>query len=156
MRLTWDDLLIEKPQADPQQLLEEWTWLLKGTYRPIVWSKFGDCFLERQSGDVDHLDVLGGGVRKVADSPDAFRNLINQRENQYEWMLAGMISDLHDRGLVPKEGECYALKTHPAIGGKLELENIIVMPLLVWSILSGQLYRQVKDGVTITEFKLRK
>ena len=158
-KLTWDDLLIEKPKHDPERLLEEWRWLLDGTFQPIVWSKFGDCFIERESGAVELLDIVGGSVRKVADSPDHFQKLVNERANQGEWLLSHLIWELHQRGTIPKEGECYALKIHPALGGKLELDNIIVMSHLIWSSMSGQLYRQLRTmppGSVITGFKIKK
>lgn len=157
-KLTWDDLLIEKSKHDPARLLEDWRWLLEGTFRPIAWSKFGDCFLENASGAVQLLDVLGGELREVATSRDRFHELVNVQENQEEWLLSRLVFELHERGIIPGEGECYALKIHPALGGKIEADNVIILSMLVWSSISGQLYQQLDrmpPGSVITKFEIK-
>jgi T6SS immunity protein Tdi1, C-terminal len=157
-KLTWDDLLTENPATDVATLFDDWQWLLKDEFRPLAWSKFGDCFLERRDGSVEMLDVVDGTVRKLAASRDEFYSLINMQENQEEWLMSLLVFDLHERELVPKPGECYAFTIHPLLGGKLVADNVMVMSLRVWCSMSGQLHQQLHDkpkDFIITGFRVK-
>lgn len=156
-QLGWADLMIEDPDLDPEALLRDWRWLLKGRFRLVAGSKFGDWFVERPDGSVEFLDAIEGTVRGLASSPREFRNLINTTEEQEEWLLSPLVLTLHEKGLVPGSGQCYGFKIPPILGGKVESDNVEVMNLAVWVSLCGQIHRQVQPlppGTRISGFRL--
>jgi len=142
IKLTWDDLITRQSPTDATRLYKDWEWLISGRFRPVAWSKFGDTFIERETGEVQLLDVVQGVISQIASSIDEFYDLLNIQENQEDWLLSYLVWELHTGGLVPAAGQCYALKIHPTLGGKLEVQNIITMDMPAWIAVSGQLHQQ--------------
>jgi hypothetical protein len=102
------------------------------------------------------LDMLEGRLREVAHSRDEFQRLINTREKQEEWFLSELILTLHERGVVPAAGQCYAFEVPPVLGGKMGADNVEVLDIYVWVSICGQIHRQVRalpPGTKISEFK---
>jgi hypothetical protein len=159
IKLTWDDLLIEDPSLGYERLLEDWSWLLKGAFRVLAASKFGDWFVERPSGPVEMLDAMEGNLREVAPSRAEFQRLINTYEKQEEWLLSELVLALHEKGVVPAAGQCYAFKVPPILAGQVDSESVEVMDLAVWVSICGQLHRQVQamsPGTRISGLTLKK
>ena len=155
IKLTWDDLLIEDPSLDDGRLLEDWEWLLSGQFRVVAGSKFGDWFVERPAGTVEMLDMVEGSLSEIASSRAEFQTLINTREKQELWLLSELVLTLHEKGLVPGAGQCYAFEVPPCLGGKVDSENVEVMDLVVWVSICGQLHRQTQalpPGTKISGF----
>ena len=156
-RLGWPDLLIEDSTLDHRALLADWNWLLKGTFRVLAGSKFGDWFLGRPDGTVDFLDAIEGTVRQVAPNVDEFHRLINTRERQEEWLLSDLVLACHGKGMVPGPSQCYGFKLPPVVGGPVELENIEVLDLQLWVSLAGQIHRQsvgLPEGTAVARFSV--
>lgn len=154
MQLTWNDLIVED-LGNAAALLEDWDWLVKGQFRPIIANRFGDWFLGRPDGRVEWLSMLDGELVDVAASAAEFEQSINSQTKQEEWLLSLTVFALHERGLIPGPDQCYAYKIPPALGGSFELDNVEVMDWRVYSSICGQLHRQLKamaPGSKITGF----
>jgi hypothetical protein len=145
IKLTWADLLIEDRSLDHRVVLSDWSWLLGDVFSVIAGTKFGDWFILRPDGHVDLLDALEGELREVASSYEEFTRLINTRERQEEWLLSLLVLTLHEQGVIPGPGQCYAFKVPPILGGKADSSNVEVMSLTVWVSLCGQLHREIKE-----------
>jgi hypothetical protein len=157
VRLSWADLLIENAARDYRVLLEDWSWLLKEPFHVIAGNKFGDWFIQRPDGSVEILDSLDGTLRPLAPTPAEFRRLINTQEKQEEWLLSHLVFTLHEKRMIPADGQCYAFRVPPILGGKVEADNVEVMDLAVWVSVCGQLHRQVQalpPGTKVTGFKV--
>jgi hypothetical protein len=117
----------------------------------VVGSKFGDWFVERLGGAVEMLDMQRGQLRQVAGSRDEFYQLIRIREKQEEWLRSDLIAVLHERGIVPDAGQCYAFSVPPILGGKVDPESVELMDLAVWVSFCGQIQEQVRNLPPETE-----
>jgi hypothetical protein len=155
--ITWDDLTINNGLADCKVIYADWNWLLTGIIRPLMISKFGDMFFQRQNGCIYFLDTLEGTVSDICDSEDEFEVYINQVENIEKYLLSDFVYELVNSNQIPNESECYSFLVPPVLGGKIGIDNISIMNLAVSMSLLGQLHRQVKnmpEGYKITDFKL--
>jgi hypothetical protein len=120
------------------ELLAPWRPILNGRFRPIVFAAFGNLYFERPDGSVHVLDVLEGAVTDIAPSFTAFQALVNSREWQEEHLASELVWQLHQRGLKPAAGECYAISPHPAFTSNIALEQITPMSLAVWLSICAQ------------------
>ena len=151
LKPAWIDLLIDDPSLDFSRLLEDWRWLLVGSFRVVVGSKFGDWFVERLGGAVEMLDMQSGQLRQVAGSRDEFYQLIRTREKQEEWLRSELVTGLHEKGMIPDAGQCYAFSVPPILGGTVDPESVEVMDLAVWVSFCGQIQEQVRNLPPETE-----
>ena len=156
-KLTWNDLLIEPPDLDPDILQHGWAWLVKGELRAIAASKFGDWFLERPDGTVEMLDAVEGSLSQVASSHSEFQQLINTREKQEQWLLSELVFTLHEKKIIPARGECYSFKLPLILGGKAVSDNVEVCDFRVWVSICGQIHEQTRglpEGTRISGFRV--
>jgi hypothetical protein len=149
MRLTWADLLIQDiTSEDFQRWMGEWVGFVEGTVAPAFLSKFGTWFLRRPEGSVEMLDVFTGNVEQVADTYEAFVADVNQRWWQETYLLSELVFRLHQEGIIPGPGQCYALAPHPALGGPnpllgepVDSRFVMVMDIAIWQRLCAQALR---------------
>ena len=106
---------------------------------------FGDWFLHRPEGHIDRFSVITGRCERVAASHADLVSLINTREGRDALLLAGLVSELHDAGKVPAQGQCYALAPHPAFGGPnpytggaVNTRFVLVTDVIVWQSICAQ------------------
>ena len=145
-RLTWDDLLIQDiSPEDTRRWLEPWSGRIGGRLAVVFLNKFGSWFLHRPEGHIEMLDVLTGDLQKVAATYDEFFAAVNQRPWQETYLLSERVYELHERGLVPGPGQCYALVPHPTLGGPnpsagepLDPRFVMLMEVVVWQSLCAQ------------------
>jgi hypothetical protein len=153
-RLTWSDLLIQDISPDDcRRWLEPWSWLIEGHFAPEFLNKFGSWFLRRPEGHVEMLDVFTGRVEKVADSNEEFVGLVNEGWWQEVYLLSELVYELHQRGIIPGPGQCYALAPHPAVGGpnpangeKVDARFVMVMDIPAWQSLCSQFCQRPGGG----------
>ncbi len=138
LKLTWDDLLIE--DVEPERA-REWLaqWEVSGRVRIVFLNKFGWIFIEHERGPVEMLDTFEGTLERIAESMDAFRREVNRGRWQEVYLLSRHVYRLHQAGVVPQEGECFALSPHPMRGGEaitgdrpLALDRVRVMEVDAW------------------------
>jgi hypothetical protein len=152
---TWEHLLIRTADIDCPRLLSYWRWLLTKDYHPIVMTAFGDWFLRDVDGSVHFLDLVAGQLSKVAQSDEEFQNVMGHPEKANEWFLPELVDTLIDCGIVLKPGQCYSYKVPPVLGGRLEIENIEPLDLVVHQSLMSQIHEQTQnlpEGTVISRF----
>jgi hypothetical protein len=146
-QLTWDDLLIQNlDEADVRKWLAYWSGWLTGEVQFVAMSKFGDWFLRRRDGSTDELSVIEGTYATVAESPEKFTEAINLPRWQEEHLLSLQVQGLHERGIVPPAGQCYAFAPHPVWTGKIELEHAMLMPIGAWQSICAQTLNRERPG----------
>jgi hypothetical protein len=140
-----------------EELLEDWMWLLKKPHTLIAMTNFGDLFVQDKGGHVHFLDLVSGDLKEVANSTAELQQLVAQKENQKRWFLTDLLTQLEHAGLLLSPGQCFGFKIPPALGGRVELSNVEIVPLAVHISLMGQIHQQVKDlpaGTRIKGFKI--
>ena len=139
IKLTWDDLLIQKiSESDARTWLGYWSNWVTGRVSPVFMSKFGDWFLRRPDGGTDEISVIEGTYTSVASTPDAFSSLVNSQAWQENHLLSFQVSQLHERGIVPGAGQCYAFAPHPALSGRIDISHAVIMDIGVWQHICAQ------------------
>ncbi|MBI3855622.1 MAG: DUF1851 domain-containing protein [Planctomycetes bacterium] len=152
----WRDMALDVTHQDCDRLLSPWGWILRGRhFVPVAMTSFGDWFLEADDGAIHFLDAIAGELKPVAASRTEFEEKAGLQRNLDEWFMAGLVLLLRERGIHPKEGECYGYKLPPAVGGKLEVENIEVTDLMIHQAILGQILeqnRKLSPGARIARF----
>ena len=138
-KLTWHDLLIQSiPESDARTWLGYWSTMVGGRVAPVFMSKFGDWFLRRPDGGTDELSVIEGTYVSIASSPDEFASLVNTQAWQEQHLLSYQVAQLHERGIIPPPGQCYAFAPHPALLGRIDIERVMLMDIGVWQHICAQ------------------
>jgi hypothetical protein len=139
-RLGWNDLIIQ-PLDGPEARawLQRWTGIVSGQVAPILMSMFGDWYLRRPDGTTDELSVIEGTCVRVASTYEEFWSLVNAQAWQEDHLLSWLVFDLHQRGLIPKAGQCYGFAPHPLISGAIKAEHAMVMQIGAWQSICAQL-----------------
>ncbi|HEV7507300.1 MAG TPA: hypothetical protein VGS07_20595 [Thermoanaerobaculia bacterium] len=131
--LSWDDLLIQSiPESEARTWLGYWPGMASGRVTPVFMSKFGDWFLRGPDGATCELSVIEGTYLSVATTPEEFASLVNTQAWQEQHLLSLQVSQLHERGLIPKAGQCYAFAPHPALLGRIDIAQVMLMDIGVW------------------------
>jgi hypothetical protein len=143
--LTWDDLIVQSfSDFDVKTWLGYWSGMVGGRVAPVFMSKFGDWFLRRPDGSTGELSVIEGTYSPVASTPEEFTRLVNTQKWQEEHLLSIQVAQLHDRGMIPSAGECYAFAPHPALTGRIDIERAMLMDIGVWQHICAQHFRSEK------------
>jgi hypothetical protein len=146
-KLTWDDLLIQSlPEADVRAWLGYWSKMVGGRVAPVYMSKFGDWFLRRPDGGTDELSIIEGTYSSVASTPEEFASRVNSQAWQEQHLLSFHVAQLHERGIVPQAGQCYAFVPHPVLLGRIDIERVMLMDIGVWQHVCAQHF--VSQSVT--------
>jgi hypothetical protein len=140
-KLTWDDLLIQSISPETAATcLAMWSPLVQGRVAPVFMSKFGDWFLRRPDGSTAELSVIEGTFNTIARTPEEFSGCVNMQEWQEVHLLSRQVHELHQRGLVPGPGQCYAFAPHPTFSGRIDLARVMLMGIPVWQSICAQLF----------------
>ena len=138
-KLTWDDLVIQSiPDSDARTWLAYWSGMVGGRVAPVFVSKFGDWFLRRPDGGTDELSVIEGTYSSVASTPEESASLVNSQTWQEQHLLSFQVAQLHERGIIPQAGQCYAFAPHPALLGRIDIERVMLMDIGVWQHICAQ------------------
>ncbi|MGO2111769.1 MAG: T6SS immunity protein Tdi1 domain-containing protein [Pseudoclavibacter sp.] len=136
--LDWDHLFVDAARLDMVRIVEPWTGLVHGPIRPIGMSMFGDVYFDRYDDVILRIDVLEGGVVPVADDREHFDRLMNTPEWARDALLVEGVALMHQRGIVPAEGECYAFAPHPVLTGTINWDHVMTMSAVVWHSICAQ------------------
>ena len=138
-KLTWDELLIQSiSESDARTWLGYWSGIVSGKAAPIFMSKFGDWFLRRPDGGTDELSVLEGTCQRIASTAEEFATLVNTPTWQERHLLSFNVWQLHERGIIPQQGQCYAFVPHPMFLGRIDIDYVRLMDIGVWQSLCAQ------------------
>lgn len=125
-----------------QALQDAWSWLLEDVGRPVLFSVWGDVFLDRE-GAIFWLNTGTGEISAVASSLDEFRVRLGGDQVD-EWFLPDLVGQAHQAGLRPENGQCFTYVTYPIFAeGKYEVSNIRVVSSREHFSLSGDLHKQI-------------
>src|SRR5262245_22710077 len=121
--MTLDDLTVNFRHLDRAEVLSDWRWLI-GTKLPILITAAGDAFVQDVEDDSVHfLDIASGELKRIADSPDEFRPLLEDREFVMGHFSVQLIADLRQQGRTLAPGQLYSFKKPPVLGGQYTLDN---------------------------------
>jgi|SRR6185369_10371755 len=147
LQLTWDDLLIQNiGEPDTRTWLGYWSDRVNGNIAPVFMSKFGDWFLRRPNGSTDKLSVIEGTDSTIATTPEELSALVNTPPWQEEDLLSLQVRQLHDRGMIPNQGQCYAFAPHPVWSGRIDVEHVLAMDIGVWQHICAETFNQQKPS----------
>jgi Domain of unknown function (DUF1851) len=156
MGLSWSSLTCTPSDEAIEQLFASWAWLLQVPFKPILFSILGDAFLESESGEVFWLETGGGELSRVADSVDAFRELL-KTELANDWFLPSFVEQLHAAGKIPGEGSCYGFTILPIFRqGTFAVENVNAVPAREVFSLTGEIHSHLRDLATGENILLEK
>lgn len=113
-------------------------------------------FLVGNDNAINWLDTSIEQIKKIADSLEEFKKLLDDDINVDNWFLATLVDELISNGMTLKENEVYSFKKLPALGGEYSVNNIEVTDISVHFGLIGNIAEQIKDlpDVTKVNFKL--
>ena len=131
-QLTWPDIFVDALSIDARGLLSLWPKHMTGDFSPIGFSAFGDCFVQREWGEIQRLDVLVGGAHSVAGDMAEFQKLMDSADWREDNLLTDMVVWLRNRGLVRGPGQFFAFAPHPVVAGKLDWDTVTLMDALEW------------------------
>jgi hypothetical protein len=137
--------LIDPGDIDWSIALANWTWLLPAEGTVWLANRFADLFLVLSDGTVHMLDVGAGTLCKVAESKDEFLAKADDIDNANNWFMVPLADEMVAAGIELREGQCYAWKTPPVLGGQYTVANC--GPLSFADYLSGygSIHRQLQD-----------
>jgi len=136
--------------------LEAWDWLDLGDKQPFAVTAFGDVFL-RDSDGIWFLDTIEGSVKRVAADQEELEKLLNTEEGHSHYLAADLVTQAHEDEFLIEGSECYTFEVPPVLGGKLDLDNVVVMEFATALSIAGQVHLKVKDmppGTEISEFEI--
>lgn len=145
MPITLQDLTVNIDHIDRETLLEDWRWLIGASRLPILVTASGDAFVQDAAdGSVHVLDTGAGTLTRVADSADAFRALLADRDFVADHLAVQMVGDLLQAGVRLAPGQVYSFRKPPVLGGAYELDNVEPTDMDVHFSLTGQIHEQTR------------
>src|SRR5450759_2257188 len=91
-------------------MLSDWRWLVPPDFTPVLMTAFGDLFLRDQSAGVHFLDLMSGNIKQVAESPEEFERLCEDRERRRSWFMSFLLTEVRKlRGELAAR-ECYSCR----------------------------------------------
>lgn len=148
-RLGWDDLLIQNLlMKDCHEWLGQWSGVVSGQIAPVYMSKFGDWFLRHPDGGTSELSVLEGTYSRIASTPNEFMALVNSQGRQEDHLLSLLVYQLHERRIIPAEGQCYGFAPHPLLTGRIDVNQAMVVEIGAWQAVCAATIA-LKEGTTV-------
>jgi hypothetical protein len=138
-------------------LLSDWRWLVSSDFTPVLMTSFGDLFLRGRSGRISLLNLMAGELKPVAESPEEFDRLCDDREQRRGWFIGFLLTEVRKLHGELAGGQCYSCKVPLSLGGRLEADNFQRMDLQVHYSILGPLHRQTRHlppGTKIESIKI--
>jgi hypothetical protein len=152
--MSLDDLTVNFGHLDRAELLSDWQWLLGTTKLPILVTAAGDTFVQdTEDNSVHFLDVASGELKRVAESPDEFSSLLEDRDFVMGHFSVELIADLRQAGRTLEPGQLYSFKKPTVLGGEYVLNNFEPASIEVHFSLLGQIHEQVRKLPPGTKIK---
>ena len=63
-------------------------------FTPVLMTAFGDLFLRDPSGHIHFLDLMSGEFKQVAESPEEFDRLCEDREQRRSWFVGFLLTEV--------------------------------------------------------------
>lgn len=132
-------------RSDWNNLLAEWASLIPSGSSPWLLSRFGELFFEQVDGKIGMLQVSGFQYSIVATDRKDFEEWLVDPDKMTEWFLAPLADQLALSGRTLKPDSCYSFKQALGLGGSLNVENVMIIPIHEHFGLWGEVFRQIKD-----------
>src|SRR5690242_6003216 len=123
MTLDYGKFIKDISKIDVEDICSEWQWLLNLKNKPIVVSLPGDMFLTAIDGTIHWSDTGIGRLQKVAETDEAFKMALQYIDNIDIWILASVVLDLLDRGMILIENQVYTYILMPILNGDFSVDN---------------------------------
>jgi hypothetical protein len=149
------EFYIDASEVDATRLLSVWGWLLRGPFRLLGVSVFGDLFLQDADDSVKMLDLVSGEIKQIAICIEEFEWGLGDTNSREEWLMAGLARAAAQMNLRAGAGQCLAFQTPPILGGMLEIENLAVWDLYSYEEGLAKLFPQVVNLPAGTEIRIR-
>lgn len=129
-----------------ERLLQEWKWLVQGSYRLLALNPFGDLFLEDPNGGVCRLDVTSAEFRRIADSKIDFTNAADESVKKKEWFLEDLAWLAEQKGCRPAKCQCIGYKIPVVFEESANMpDNLYVADLYEFVAFMGDVHGQMRD-----------
>jgi hypothetical protein len=154
-----EKLTIDFSGIDFDKLLAKWSFLVKGNFKPVLMTLFGDSFLSDGHQNIYFLDLASGTFEIVASNIDEFNKLLANEEQANEWFMPWLVNEIENNKDKLRPGQCYGYIIPPFLNGKLVRENIVIEDIYVHYSSLAKIFSQVKDlpsGTIITKVTLEK
>lgn len=115
----------------------------------------GDLFLIDAGGAIHFLDMIGGGLQRVAPSEREFDLRIRDSAARKHYLATFVVRELREAGIQLSQNECYSPDVPPALGGELDGANLRPCDVSVHASIMGQIHRQLKDLPPSTPVNIR-
>ncbi|MFM1885987.1 MAG: hypothetical protein RL026_1144 [Pseudomonadota bacterium] len=149
MALGFPELTVDFQHLDREALLADWAWLVAPHQLPLLVTAMGDVFVQDMNDrSVHRLDTAAGQLRRVADTGVDFVSLLDDPDFIALHFQPGAVGDLRAAGMALPVGMVYGFRIPPHLGGDVDTDNIVAMPLERHLQVLGQLHRQMRDGGT--------
>jgi hypothetical protein len=132
-------------RSDWDALLVDWSSLIpRGSSRWML-TRFGELFFEHADGKIGMLQVSDFQYAIVAKNKKDFEEWLVDPDHMSEWFFAPLVNHLVANGKILKPDYCYSFKRALGLGGSLNAENVMDIPIREHFGLWGEVYRQIKD-----------
>lgn len=148
----------EYPQPSAQDgailevLRQVWAWALNDPTQVLMVNAFGNVLVTCHDGTLWRVIPEELTARKIRDDKN-YLAAFEDEQFREDWLFEG-VTDAAGAALGPLgEGQCYAFKTWPIMGGPFTPDNMYVATTTEWLGVSGEVGRQIKDlpnGAKIT------
>jgi hypothetical protein len=147
MSLGWTDIAFQMPPELAQEVRTAWSWLLAGSWEPILCSKIGGIFAKAPSGEVVWLDTATALVESVTKGVEQFYEICRSKpEFVDEWFLPPLVERLHASGKVAGPNECYGFTILPIFAeGKYTPDNMFVCPIREQFVGVAGIHKQIAE-----------
>ena len=138
--------------------LTSWDWLDLAGKTPFAASVFGDVFFESDTG-CWFLDTMEGTLTQPWATQGEMRDALSTADGQERFLLAGLAHAAANRGLELTRAQVYDLVPPPILGGRFDVDHVVINDFVVTVNIAGQIHGQVRQlppgtpirGLRITE-----
>ena len=145
MPITINDLTISLNGVDMDALLEDWSWAMPESVKPILVTAMGDVFAQGESGTVYFVDMVQGTVLPIAEDGASFESLLTDNDFVTRQLFPSRVVQLRAAGINLKPQQVYSYKKPLVLGGDDNIENVESTEVSVHVSIHGQVHRQVRD-----------
>ena len=138
-------LIIDVPAFEILSGLNSWKWLQLRQVTVVAVSAFGEVFFRDAGGAIHQIDTIQGRLTRVADSLSHFRAMLQDADTRDQLLLARLVMDARQHGLLLAACECYDFRLPPVLGGQMSANVLTKLPFAVKNDLASQLHEKLKD-----------
>jgi len=142
---SWASYTLPIERSDWNTLLADWSSLIPPGSSPWLLSRFGELFFEQVDSKIGMLQVSGFQYSVVAVNKKDFEEWLVDPDKMSEWFLAPLVDQLVSKGETLKRDFCYSFKQALGLGGSMNAENVMSIPIHEHFGLWGEVFRQIKD-----------